>query len=399
MSDSPYSGLLGGVIRPRLEPRDLRQAFFAASIMYALAALAVSPFWATWPTDDGRHPFGIAFAAATAVGFAVALGVVVPRMSDEQMLRHGGWLAALANAGSVLLVAFLTYWVGPHSSFSVLFFAPMMLYAFMFFRPRYGQLLSVGLLGAFAVSLVAQNHPPYPVEQWLVVAAMAIGVGRLVGGMASRIDEARTDLAGLNERLRRFLAPQVVDVIAEEDALAPHRRNIAVCFVDLRGFTAFTNAVTADRVMSVLDEYYSAVGSVLDAYDATIGGFDGDGVFAYLGDPKPHDDPAGEAVAMAREIATKLDALTASWGGGLGYGIGLTFGEATLGMVGFVNRADYTPVGAPVNLAARLCADALHGEIVVDDNLRTAAALGDLPKRPEVDVKGFGEIATYAVAH
>ena len=84
---------------------------------------------------------------------------------------------------------------------------------------------------------------------------------------------------------------------------------IAAFFVDLRGFTTFTNAVSAERVMRVLDEYYQAVGSLLDEHGATIGGFDGDGVFAYLGDPVPHDDTPSEAIAMARAVACRFHRL------------------------------------------------------------------------------------------
>jgi class 3 adenylate cyclase len=283
-------------------------------------------------------------------------------------------------------------------SFVSLFFTPLPLFAFTFFRRQYAVWAAVALLLMCAATLAALDNPPYPVVEWLTVAAVAVGCSVVVGDFATSIDVARDELADLNARLRRFLAPQVVEVINEEDALAPHRRDIAVCFVDLRGFTAFTNAVTAERVMSVLDEYYTAVGTILDSYDATIGGFDGDGVFAYIGDPKPHDDAAGEAVAMAREIAARLDDLTTSWGD-LGYGIGVAYGEATLGLVGFANRADYTPVGAPVNLAARLCADAKHGEIVIDDALRKAAELSDVTRREEIDLKGFGLTETFTVAH
>ena len=185
--------------------------------------------------------------------------------------------------------------------------------------------------------------------------------------------------------------------------LAPHRADIAALFVDLRGFTQFTNAVTAERVMRTLDEYYEAVGSILDAHGATIGGFDGDGVFAYVGDPIPHAHAAAAAIAMAQEIARDLDRRAAGWSDeqvSLGYGIGLAYGEATLGVVGFASRTDYTPVGGVVNMAARLCADAGPGEIVIDDAMRKAAEVTEgLVTRGEVDLKGFGATATYAVAH
>ena len=81
----------------------------------------------------------------------------------------------------------------------------------------------------------------------------------------------------------------------------------------------------------------------------------------------------------------------------LGYGIGLAFGVATLGVVGFEGRYDYTPVGAVVNLAARLCSGAAPGEIVVDDAIREAAGIEDDSPREAAELKGFGSTKTWAL--
>lgn len=118
-------------------------------------------------------------------------------------------------------------------------------------------------------------------------------------------------------------------------------------------------------------------------------------LFAFLGDPVPNANAAADALAMAREIAVALDGLTPGWGD-LGYGVGLAFGEATVGLVGFEGRIDYTPVGACVNLAARLCADAQPGEIVIDESLRVTA--GSVTTRSSVDLKGFGAVTTYRLS-
>jgi len=152
----------------------------------------------------------------------------------------------------------------------------------------------------------------------------------------------------------------------------------------------------------VLAEYYAAVGAVLEGHGATIGGYDGDGIMAYIGDPIPQPDAAVAAVGMARAIGGSLDGLVERWrsdGYDLGYGIGLAYGPATLGVVGFDGRFDYTALGAVVNLAARLCADAAPGEIVIDASM-TAAAGGDRGARHRGDVtlKGFdGAVRTYAL--
>jgi class 3 adenylate cyclase len=284
----------------------------------------------------------------------------------------------------------------------------------MFFRRGFAIASCFLLLGSYAVALAALSDPFFPAFQWTTIAAMVIGTAVVVGGMAARLDDLnhnleqrvaeQVDELERTGRLRRFLSPQVADVVTAEGSeglLAPHRADIAVFFVDLRGFTAFTNAVSADRVMRVLNEYYDVVASLLEQHGATIGGFDGDGVFAYLGDPVAHDDAAAAALVMAQDIATQLDRLTRAWSdaeAAIGFGIGLAYGEATLGVVGTASRADYTPVGAVVNLAARLCAEAKPGEIVIDDSMRKAAGVEDrVVPRPDVELKGFGATETFAL--
>jgi class 3 adenylate cyclase len=183
--------------------------------------------------------------------------------------------------------------------------------------------------------------------------------------------------------------------------LEPHRQDIAVLFCDLRGFTRFTNGVEPHIVLSVLAQYYGAVGTVLEAHEATIGRYDGDGVLAYLGDPIPRNDTAQAGVALALAIAQAVEVLVDDWraaGHDLGHGIGLAYGSATLGVIGFAGRYDYAPLGAVVNLAARLCSDARPGEIVVDESVRVAA--GDavsLEHRDVVALKGFDKVTTYSV--
>jgi class 3 adenylate cyclase len=178
---------------------------------------------------------------------------------------------------------------------------------------------------------------------------------------------------------------------------------VAVFFVDLRGFSRYTNVVSADDVVRILTDYYETGGAVLQRHGATVGGLDGDGMMAYVGDPVAREDAAPVALAMARDVAVALDARVGDWRAGdytLGYGIGLSFGPATIGVMGFEGLYDYTAVGAVVNLASRLCGDAAHGEIVVDSSFKAAANLdGELRRRADVDLKGFGVTETFLVEH
>lgn len=389
-----YEGFFARAVRP-MTADDLRRACIGAGLTLALAATASFPLLFIWPTGGGVHPLGLTGGVAFAVTGALVFLLFVPRLPDDRLMRQGAALAAVTNTTAVFVVGIVTYSGGPRLSFTAIFFTPIPLFAFMFFKRRYAQWASVALVATFAVSLWAQDGPVYPMVQLMIVAAISVGVSIVIGGISTTVEQARDELDALNRRLRRFLAPQVVDVINVDGALAPHRRDIAAFFVDLRGFTSFTNGADPERVVEILGEYYAAVGAIVDRYRGTIGGFDGDGVFAFLGDPAPNPDAADDAVEMAREVATELDRLTPAWSTDLGYGIGLAFGEATVGLVGFEGRLDYSPIGACVNLAARLCADAKHGEIVIDESLKT---LADAP-RGSVDLKGFGIVETFGVMH
>lgn len=259
------------------------------------------------------------------------------------------------------------------------------------------------------------------VLRWLCIALPVIAISTLLGPQAGIAAEATREaeaaqaaLAEANQRLerrvaeqvaeiergralRRFLSPEVADVVMGDNALlAPHRREIAVFFSDLRGFTAFTSRTEPEDVVRVVSEYYEAVGEVLRRHGATIGSYAGDGIMAYIGDPLPVTDPAGVALRMATEARDVGRVLSARWrarGHHLGMGIGVALGYATLGVVGNAERRDYTALGSVVNLAARLCSAAGDGEVLVDQR----AAAEHVPLRGRVELKGFGEVTVHAL--
>ncbi len=179
-------------------------------------------------------------------------------------------------------------------------------------------------------------------------------------------------------RLRRFLAPQVADVIMSsggEALLESHRREVVVLFCDLRGFTAFAEQAPPDQVMQVVQEYYEAVGTLIHRHDGTLESFLGDGMMVVLNDPIPCDEPELSAVRLGLEIRDRVAGLAGHWrarGFVLGCGIGIARGEATLGQIGFEGRYDYTAIGRVTNLASRLCAEAADGEILISDAVEAA---------------------------
>jgi GAF domain-containing protein len=172
-------------------------------------------------------------------------------------------------------------------------------------------------------------------------------------------------------RLRRFLPPQVADLIVAsgtEKQLESHRREITALFCDLRGFTGFTESADAEDVMALLRDYHAAIGEIIIKYNGTLERYAGDGVMVVFNDPVPVENPALQAVLMALELRDALGALTATWsrlGHEIGFGIGIAHGFATLGTIGFEGRFDYAAIGTVSNVASRLCDEAKPGQILI----------------------------------
>ena len=179
-------------------------------------------------------------------------------------------------------------------------------------------------------------------------------------------------------RLRRFLPPQVAELVldsGDESFLQSHRREITVVFCDLRGFTGFAETVEPEDVMHVLAEYHAALGELVHAFEGTIERFTGDGLMIFFNDPLPCPDPSDRAVRMSVAMRDAVARLAAAWsrrGHDLGFGVGVAQGHATLGRIGFEGRSDYAAIGSVTNLAARLCAEAGPGQILVSPRVHAA---------------------------
>ena len=189
-----------------------------------------------------------------------------------------------------------------------------------------------------------------------------------------RLEErVREQVAAIDRlgKMKRFFSPPVADAIVAGgvDMLEPHRREIAAVFLDLRGFTAFTDSADPDAVMDLLAEYHQAMGSLVERYGGTLEHFAGDGVLIFFNDPIPVERPALRAVRMALDLQQAFAPIAQAWerrGHAVALGVGIAQGEATLGVIGFEQRWEYAAIGAIPNLAARLCAQAKGGEILID---------------------------------
>ncbi len=172
-------------------------------------------------------------------------------------------------------------------------------------------------------------------------------------------------------RLRRFLPPQVADLIVasgSEKQLESHRREITALFCDLRGFTGFTESADAEDVMALLRDYHAAIGQVVVKYSGILERYAGDGVMVIFNDPVPVENPALQAVLTALELRDAFGVLIATWsrlGHEIGFGIGIAHGFATLGTIGFEGRFDYAAIGTVSNVASRLCDEAKPGQILI----------------------------------
>lgn len=172
-------------------------------------------------------------------------------------------------------------------------------------------------------------------------------------------------------RLKRFFSPQLADLIVAggaDDPLKSHRREITVVFLDLRGFTAFAETGEPEVVMQALSEFHHAMGRLVVAHQGTLERFTGDGMMIFFNDPVPVAEPTKRAVLMALEMREAAEALHLQWknrGFDLALGIGIAEGYATVGAIGFEERIDYAAIGTVTNLAARLCAQAASGEVLI----------------------------------
>jgi CheY-like chemotaxis protein len=211
-------------------------------------------------------------------------------------------------------------------------------------------------------------------------------------------ERVRTQLEELErmQRLRRFLSPQLADAIVssgDDSILASHRREVAMVFADVRGWTSFVDTVEPEELMRVLGEFHETIGELVRRFDATVGFIEGDGVQLFFNDPIEVPDAALRAVRLGCALREEMAVLTSRWqmrGHDLGFGAGITLGYATCGEIGFEGRSDYAAIGAVTNLASRLADEAAAGQVLIDRRLY-AEVTADVEVEPvgEFELKGF----------
>ena len=250
------------------------------------------------------------------------------------------------------------------------------------------------------IELGAEDYLPKPFEPTLLRARVRATLERKrlhdqVVAQAADLASQAAELANWNKtleqrvadqlgeiermgRLRRFLSPQVADLIVAsgmEKQLQSHRGEITALFCDLRGFTRFSEISDPEDVMVLLRDYHAVIGQIVIKYGATLEHFAGDGVMMIFNAPVPIDKPQLQAVRMALEMRDAMGTFTQKWrrlGHDIGFGIGISHGFATLGTIGFEGRFDYAAVGTVSNIASRLCDEAKPGQILISPRVLMA---------------------------
>jgi class 3 adenylate cyclase len=351
-------------------------------------------------------PFGI-----LAFGFAVA----------SLATCYAGILAAY-----VLGVDFLS--INSHVQAILMWsFALLAVYALWRDRRHHHNNLPLALAVVAAAVLVTTLYVRYAIEfeiiaYVLLVIAAVLNQNVFLSFLNTRVRQQTSEIEALNQnlerrvehqhheigrlaRLKQFLAPQVADLVVSEGKdklLDTHRRYIACLFCDIRDFTAVSEDIEPEEVIAILQAYHETIGGLVIEHHGTIGYRAGDGLMVFFNDPIPCEQPVLDAVRLALEIRAAFNQIREPWlklGHPIGLGLGIASGYATLGLVGFQGRTDYTAIGGAVNIAARLCDKAVDGQILLSqrayvdvDSLIDAELLGAF------ELKGVrNEVETYSV--
>jgi class 3 adenylate cyclase len=412
------------VVRPGVRPLPIDTVRYLArmgGVLYLVCGLSVIQIG--WTARDSLASPTAHLALSTLVVAMGALTVgLVGVLSDATLARLYPAVAYTLVFAAPTLVSLGLHTAGVeqwNTGSGTFLIAPIFGFYVLETAPAWGLVAAVGAQYGLVLR-VGGGDVPAPASQWVFLMSIVVTTALLVARLVDRSDrvgsseralrlaladstrtlEARVaeqvdEIAQLDQ-LRRFLPTRVAEAVVSrdcDDLLQPHRRRIAALFCDLRGFTRFAATAEPEEIVELLEAYYDAVVTELAARNASIGAFAGDGIMAYFGDLVADPDPVGSAVEVAVRLREALDPILGRWqrrGFDLGYGVGIAYGYATLGMIGAEGRSDYTALGSVVNLASPLCDEAGPHEILLDQ--RAHDALGESPAEPcTLTLKGFSE--------
>lgn len=285
-------------------------------------------------------------------GVEIHANILQNLMEGRQLLPAANWLAALICA----LAAALFYLAARGR------------------KLLFGTLLAVGITGVYLAAsyLAFRMGRVMPVLYLPLIILLIYAYQYLKAYLSERAHRLR-----LSSAFRKYVSPQVVDQLAKdqrfETKLGGELRNIAVLFIDIRGFTPLSESLAPQTVVSILNEYFALVAKAIFDHGGTLDKFIGDAAMAVFNAPLDLPDYEYQAVCTALDIVSGAEALETrlfeQYQKHVGFGIGVNCGEAVVGNIGCSFRMDYTAIGDTVNTAARLESNAKKGQILVSGAL------------------------------
>ena len=233
---------------------------------------------------------------------------------------------------------------------------------------------AAGLILHLVISVIMYNCGIYiPIMYMIVSSALLI-----VGIIFFHYLMARSERVKINNAFRMYVAPEIVDDVAGSGTYQLHlggrHKDIAVLFVDIRGFTTMSENLAPEEVVDILNEYFGVITDAIFKNKGTLDKFIGDAAMAVFNSPFDLDDYVYRAVSTACDIAKASEALGEKlmerFGKKVSYGIGVNCGEAIIGNIGSNFRMDYTAIGDTVNTASRLESNAKAGEILISEEVK-----------------------------
>jgi adenylate cyclase len=271
---------------------------------------------------------------------------------------------------------------------------------------------ALGVLFAFAMALVIAQRITQPLTG-LLQGVQEIAKGNLNYTVPVKSRDELAVLAdafnqmtqGLKEKERvtnilgKYISPEVARKVLEQKdgvALKGERRECAVMFTDIRGFTAISENAPPEKIVADLNEYFTLMVDLVVKYEGTLDKFIGDAIMAVWGAPIPFEDKEFRAVKAALEMQHALGQLNKVRIDKnlvpLTMGVGLNSGVVVSGNLGSDKRTDYTVIGEEVNLASRLCSKAAPGQVLISEGMyRKLKGLVEVRALEPISLKGFSE--------
>jgi len=216
----------------------------------------------------------------------------------------------------------------------------------------------------------------YRFHRLLPVSVVVIGIiGLLIYFIVTKYVLERLEKKRVLKAFERYVAPEIVKELGRDESfesrLGGERRDIAVLFVDIRGFTTMSESLQPEQVVDILNEYLNLTSQSIFNNQGTLDKFIGDATMAVFNAPMDLDDYVFKAVCAANDMRKGAELLekklTEQFGNSVQFGIGVNCGPAIVGNIGSEKRMDYTAIGDTVNTAARLESNAKRGEILISE--------------------------------